>query len=1159
MTQKLIDNCKEAHQYFIKHVFKKHSPEVLVIALVVILSVIYFAVRAPADFSGGTGTSSDPYIISTCTELQDMNNNLSASYKLSSDIDCSDTVNWNSGAGFAPVGQVGGVSSFTGNLDGNGKKITGLFINNTPGVSNIGLFGYFAGTVSNVGLENINITGGDVGGLAGASCGIISKSYVTGSVSGGGHIGGLVGYTCGGSISDSYSIANVTSTNSGDQVGGFVGRHVGGTISNSYSTGSVSGISVDTGGFVGFSSASIVGSFWDTETSGQLTSAGGTGKTTAEMKTQSTFTSAGWDFTTIWNIDGVTNNGYPFLLNIILAGSGTPSDPYIITNCSGLQSMGDDSSTLSKSYKLANDIDCSATSGWNSGAGFAPVGNTSTRFTGTFNGNGKKITGLYINRPEADYVALFGYTESGSTISNVGVQSADITGGASFTGGLVGYNSATITNSYTTGSITGIADSGYIGGLVGYNSFATIINSYSTSSVTDGVYIGGLVGVNNAGTITNSFWDIQTSGQASGCSDIIGNCAGLIGKTTTEMKTQSTFTDVNWNFTAVWDINGSTNDGYPFFRSVILPCITSITFDNPALLADSNPTITITFDEPVVGFDNTDIITIENGTLSDVSSSDGGMTWTASFIPTPGIIDATNIITVDATGVTDSSSNVGVGTLSSNNYTINTIAPSAPNAPTASAGPDINSTEENASFDVVVGLGSSGSAAGDTLELLLDGSSFNTLLTALLSDDDITSGTVAFNIVHGQLGEVGLKNITAKVTNAAGNIGSESPALSLNLLNEVILDLDNTAAVINSLTDITITVPVEVNNATVDVSSLITGLTGAIPKITINSSTSAGNVNVEIPIGSTVTGDDGWTGIIHAPTVESISSVTVPGGNVQEVIELGFDDIKLTFDKGVRINISGQASKRVGYSRNNVFTEIISTCADDSQATGDGLAAEGDCKIDVGSDLIIWTKHFTKFTTYTSSSSGGTSGGYLPGYGPNAVPIPVVAPILPLATAQMGGNEPLVPIVYSAPKPVLSQYLSLGSRDEDVRALQIFLNGNGFILATTGPGSPGNETDFFGPLTQSVLSNYQASVGLPANGLFGPLTRAAIKKQPVFIPPVAVEVQPEIIPPVTPPIVVKTETTVTPLPPAKSFFSRYNSCRATGSGFWYCLFHWFQF
>ncbi len=83
--------------------------------------------------------------------------------------------------------------------------------------------------------------------------------------------------------------------------------------------------------------------------------------------------------------------------------------------------------------------------------------------------------------------------------------------------------------------------------------------------------------------------------------------------------------------------------------------------------------MTITVSEAVTGFDNTDI-TLENGTLTDVSSADGGMTWTGTFTPTDDIEDATNVITVGTT-LTDLAGNAPLAGNSSSNYTIDTKEP----------------------------------------------------------------------------------------------------------------------------------------------------------------------------------------------------------------------------------------------------------------------------------------------------------------------------------------------------------------------------------------------------------------------------------------------------------------------------------------------------
>ena len=103
-----------------------------------------------------------------------------------------------------------------------------------------------------------------------------------------------------GIIADCYSTSAVTGNG---HVGGLVGENWKGTVTTSYSTSSVTG-SEDVGGLVGWNEeGTITMGFWDTETSGLNISAGGTGKTTVEMQTESTFLETGWDFV------GETANG----------------------------------------------------------------------------------------------------------------------------------------------------------------------------------------------------------------------------------------------------------------------------------------------------------------------------------------------------------------------------------------------------------------------------------------------------------------------------------------------------------------------------------------------------------------------------------------------------------------------------------------------------------------------------------------------------------------------------------------------------------------------------------------------------------------------------------------------------------------------------------
>jgi hypothetical protein len=189
---------------------------------------------------------------------------------------------------------------------------------------------YATGDVTGVVVEEELNSGNGVGGLVGTqNGGTVSDSYATGTVTGNNQIGGLVGNSgynnedeVGSTISDSYATGAVAGNES---VGGLMGVSVNqSTVDNSFATGSVTG-NVYVGGLVGenqnsVSEDGVINSFWDTETSGQVSSAGGTSKTTAEMKDTTTFT--GWDIiavsasnqrdaSKIWNI--VTATTYPFL------------------------------------------------------------------------------------------------------------------------------------------------------------------------------------------------------------------------------------------------------------------------------------------------------------------------------------------------------------------------------------------------------------------------------------------------------------------------------------------------------------------------------------------------------------------------------------------------------------------------------------------------------------------------------------------------------------------------------------------------------------------------------------------------------------------------------------------------------------------------------
>ena len=175
-----------------------------------------------------------------------------------------------------------------------------------------------------------------------------------------------------------------------------------------------------------------------------------------------------------------------------------------------LATMTNNGKVTGGEFVLANDIDLSA---YSTGAGWMPIGN----FKGTFDGNGYVISNLYINRPDRNYVGLFGSTDG--TVKNIGVENINIIG-KDYVGGLVGFNNGyNISNCYSTGTVRGNLN---VGGLVGFKYGSSISNCYSTSTVNGKETVGGLVGSTyNGSKINNSY----STGTVRG--DI--NVGGLVG------------------------------------------------------------------------------------------------------------------------------------------------------------------------------------------------------------------------------------------------------------------------------------------------------------------------------------------------------------------------------------------------------------------------------------------------------------------------------------------------------------------------------------------------------------------------------------------------------------------------------------------------------
>jgi len=336
------------------------------------LIILGFVVPAAAEqYGGGNGSGSDPYQIRTAEDLDTLGKtptDWDKCFRLVADIDLKgyNETNFHLIGGWVSFGDPGN-KPFHGIFDGGGHTISNFHYKDMK-ANGLGLFRYVnIGEIRSLRLENVKVVsdgqdvgtligrfgGGavfdchvvdaevtgntNVGSLVGSVGGIVSQCSSRGRVAGIWYVGGLVGSVGEGTVKRSYSKATVSGNESvGGLAGatlnqativdscyangtvngtlyarGLVGQTVAGRVFKCYSTGAVTG-SQYAGGLTGNTRVfgEVIASFWDAQTSGQTTSAGGTAKTTAEMWSADTYN--GWDFDLTWIIcDG---GNYPVFL-----------------------------------------------------------------------------------------------------------------------------------------------------------------------------------------------------------------------------------------------------------------------------------------------------------------------------------------------------------------------------------------------------------------------------------------------------------------------------------------------------------------------------------------------------------------------------------------------------------------------------------------------------------------------------------------------------------------------------------------------------------------------------------------------------------------------------------------------------------------------------
>ena len=178
--------------------------------------------------------------------------------------------------------------------------------------------------------------------------------------------------------------------------------------------------------------------------------------------------------------------------------------------------------------------------------------------------------------------------------------------------------------------------------------------------------------------------------------------------------------------------------------------------------------------------------------------------------------------------------------------------------------------------------------------------------------------------------------------------------------NATLTNSTSTVVISSSTQPVILTITTGTSDPVIDTTAFISGGMGNLPPITMNSSLAV----VSIPSTTVTSSNSSWTGTMSAPKVSSVP-LSVPNQTGAISIKLGVAGETLTFTQAVKILFPNKADKLVGYSTNGItFTEITTLCTADTQLAGNSLPPGGDCKMNSGSDLVVWTKHFTDYIVF---------------------------------------------------------------------------------------------------------------------------------------------------------------------------------------------------
>ena len=562
---------------------------------------------AAAGFESGTGDSSDPYIIKTAEQLAFLAKQVNGGetyrgkyFQLEADLDLS-------GSEWTPIGTE--TVPFSGKFSGNGHVLTNVKI--SAAGDYIGLFGYNTGTITYVGIESGEISGGNcTGSICGLNAGTITGCYNNAPVTGKESAGGVCGKNSG-TVQMSYNTGAVTGTL---KTGGVCGESADrSTLANCYNTGMLIGDSV-VGGICGSveSSADVSSSFSMAEICGNSEIGGniGTGPSKNCFYSKDLFLKEDFggpvetkDLTSrlsgfsgdIWErgsyTKGTENGRYRsdnYTL-ISLKGVGKAQSGELrmynyftvsgdswryynpITTADEFQKLTQNSAMWRRNYVLQSDIDLS-------GRNITPIGNEVTPFYAHFSGDGHKISNLIINQPDSDNVGLFGYVSG--WLYDIITENGSITG-RNNVGGIFGYASGTRGRCVNGNAVSGVRN---VGGICG-ESQTPIIDGINIGTVTGTENVGAICGSEND-NVKNCWYNSDTSGaRGIAGADLEGAAKGL---TTLQMTSADALTTMGLNST-LW--TKKANDkaaGIAYYPSLREDGAPSIGYKSGVILENSS-------------------------------------------------------------------------------------------------------------------------------------------------------------------------------------------------------------------------------------------------------------------------------------------------------------------------------------------------------------------------------------------------------------------------------------------------------------------------------------------------------------------------------------------------------------------------------------------